>query len=625
VYNGRIILYVDGLLQTDTADLDTGEMITVDSSDGPFMGDLPGDTEQVYGILDEIRISNIGRSMSWIVAEFRNQNNPSTFYSISEEIPIQASEFAHRKDIVIDHTKVSADLNDFPVLIDIFDADLRTKVQPDGDDIMFKSNYHWCPHEITFFNQTYNATHAHLTAWVKTDLSSSVDTIITMYYGNPALQSQESPSAVWADYVGVWHLDESPIGTVYDSSQYNNDGTTLGSMTGSDLVSGKIGSGFELDGIDDMISVSESSSLDSMKYAGTLSIWVNWVDSSDGDWQRIMTTTDRFGPPNDGFEWAVQDDGDLYFYPWGGGSGDYNLATNPCTDGIWQYLAVTLDYSTKSVQLYLDGELLSLSIEQVPSVWTQLASLDDWLWGGNDVYANQQFQGKFDEIRTSNAIRSLEWILTEYNNQYSPNTFYSIQSEERTSGYEIIFTTSSESSVTIGVQSSLGVQTPAYTYAEDFTSGTSFSIVNDSLPIWTAGMLISPPPEVETVSFEISYPEGEWWPFSVTSPSGIEIAYSIDWTCFDGRLIVNSTAIEEYGMWQIRFLDRNHVLDTQMGLAGGPYAPTSEFSIGEDIQFRVWSSGTIGSAISLDITDPSGSAWYTGSTTFLGERFTLPY
>ena len=633
-------LYIDGA-EDPNSPLDITGYGSIDEVESFFINAFRSEVGGTLGYYssantDEVRVAKMALSPEWIATEFSNQNNTASFYAIGPEttpqgeyqLRIDAAEFKYRKNLVVDHTLVGEDVTDFPMLIDIYDADLRTDVQVDGDDIMFISGNNWCPHEITSFNQTYNETHAHLTAWVKTDLSASVDTIITMYYGNPDLASQECPSAVWGDYVGVWHLDESPTGTVYDSSQYNNDGTTLGSMTGSDLVPGQIGSGFELDGIDDMISVSKSSSLDSVKYAGTLSIWVNWVDSSDGGYQRILTTTDRFDPPNyqvDGFEWAVQPDGDLYFYPWGGGSGDYNLATNPFTNSIWQYVVVTLDYSTKSIQLYLDGELLSLSIEQVPSVWTQLASLDDWLWGGNDVITDSQILGNFDEIRASNAIRSLGWILTEYNNQYSPNSFYSIESEEQISDNEIVVTTNSGSSVTIGIQFSLGIQTSTYTYAEDFTLGTSFSIVNDSLPIWTAGVLVSPPPEVDTASFEISYPEGEWWPFSVTSPSGIELAYSTDWTCFDGRLIVNSTAIEEYGMWRIRFLDRNHVLDTQMGLAGGSYAPTSEFSIGEDMQFRVWSSGTIGSTISLELTDPSGSTWYTGSTTFQGERFALPY
>ena len=595
------------------------------------------------GAIDEVRVMNKALTAEWISTEYKNQNNPASFYTIGPETTpqleyqsdVNAAEFKYRKDLIVDHTMVGEDLTDFPMLVDIYDTDLRTEVQADGDDIMFKSGYYWCPHEITLFDQTYNETHAHLIAWVKVDLSASVDTIISMYYGNPDLTSQQNPSAVWGNYVGVWHLDENPTGTVYDSSQYDNDGTTLGSMTGSDLVPGQVGSGFELDGIDDMINISESSSLDSMNDAGTLSLWINWVDSSnDLGIQRILSTSNRFianptPPPNylqvDGFEWGVQLDGDCFFYPWGGNGNDYNLVTNPFSNNQWHFVALTLDYSTKSVKMFLDGTLLTLQTENVPSLWTQLANLGDWLWGGNNVVPNYQVQGEFDEIRASNDIRSSDWILTEYNNQYSPNTFYSIKSENLVSGNEIVLTTSSETSVTIGIQSSLGVQIPTQTYAKDFTLGTSFSIVNGSLPIWSAGVLVSPPSELDSVSFEISYPDGEWWPFSVTNPSDIEKTYATDWTCFNGRLIVNSSAVDEYGMWQIQFLDRNHVLDTQMGPAGGPYATSNQFSLGEDIQFRVWSSGTTGSTISLELTDPSGSTWYTGSTTFQGNRFTLPY
>ncbi len=640
-YDGFYLkVYKNGTLASNQLIPSTPSIIS--NNEPLYIGYESDYSDYFLGEIDEARISTSAKPETWIQTEFNNQYDPASFYSIGEETAlqeeyqpeVQITDFKHKKDLIVDHTKVSADLNDFPMLIDIFDTDLRTDVQPDGDDIMFKTGYVWCPHEVTFFDQTYNSTHAHLIAWVKVDLSSSVDTTITMYYGNPSLSAQERPDAVWSNYVGAWHLDGNPSETVYDSSPYNNDGVTLGSMSGSDLVPGQVGNGFELDGIDDMINVSESYSLDSVKYAGTLSLWINWVDSSDGGYQRIMTTSDRFilnpSPPptliqDDGFEWAVQLDGDNYFYPWGGDSIDYNLVTNPFTNNIWHHLVLTLDYTTKSVVIYLDGTPLTLAIENVPSQWTQLASLGDWQWGATHLDAASHFQGKFDEIRVANTVRTPEWILTEYINQYDPSSFYSLGAEEQVGAEGFIFTTDSESSVTIGVELSLGVQTTTLSYAEDFSLGTSFSILNGSLPIWTAGVMVSPPSELEAVSFDVSYPEGEWWPFSVRSPSGMEKTFATDWTCFDGKLIVGASAIDEYGMWKIQFLDRNHVLDMRMGPVGGPYSQTDDFSIGENIEYRVWSSGTIGSTISLELTNPSGSTWYSGSTTFQGQRFALPY
>ncbi len=53
--SGRIKLYVDGVEETDEADAHAGLTITIDG-DGPFIGDLPGNTEQVHGILDDVRL-----------------------------------------------------------------------------------------------------------------------------------------------------------------------------------------------------------------------------------------------------------------------------------------------------------------------------------------------------------------------------------------------------------------------------------------------------------------------------------------------------------------------------------------------------------------------------------------
>ena len=48
-----------------------------------------------------------------------------------------------------------------------------------------------------------------------------------MYYGNPSVANQEDVTNVWdANYVGVWHLDETPSdgGTHADSTSNSNTG-----------------------------------------------------------------------------------------------------------------------------------------------------------------------------------------------------------------------------------------------------------------------------------------------------------------------------------------------------------------------------------------------------------------
>ncbi|MHA2302812.1 MAG: LamG-like jellyroll fold domain-containing protein, partial [Candidatus Thorarchaeota archaeon] len=307
--------------------------------------------------------------------------------------------------------------------------------QADGDDILFIQNGIIVAHEVQSFDQNYDASNGRLIAWAKVNLSSTVDTTITMYYGNPLVGPQERPTEVWSDdYLGVWHLEETPTGALHeidDSTSYENDGTAEGATLGyAGKTNAKVGSGLSFDEVDDLIRMNDSASLDSMAASGTFQLWILWDNAADGDWQSIMVSSNAFtGAPNDGYEWAVQDDGDYYYYPWRGDGSCYNLASNPFTNQQWHHLAVTMDYSTRTVSSYLDGNPISFVVVNCLAFWTQIASSDDILWGGHPLQANRYFDGVFDEIRASSTVRSEEWLSTEFANQNSPSTFYSVGSE----------------------------------------------------------------------------------------------------------------------------------------------------------------------------------------------------
>jgi hypothetical protein len=50
-----------------------------------YLGDNNANTRLFNGSIDEIRVSSIARSSSWISTEYANQNSPSTFYTIGTE------------------------------------------------------------------------------------------------------------------------------------------------------------------------------------------------------------------------------------------------------------------------------------------------------------------------------------------------------------------------------------------------------------------------------------------------------------------------------------------------------------------------------------------------------------
>jgi len=107
------------------------------------------------------------------------------------------SAWRYRKAIAIDANDVTADLTDFPVLVDLgADADLASDAQADADDILFTSSNGTTKlnHEI----ETFTSATGELVAWVKVpNLSSSADTVLYMYYGNAAAANQQTASGVW--------------------------------------------------------------------------------------------------------------------------------------------------------------------------------------------------------------------------------------------------------------------------------------------------------------------------------------------------------------------------------------------------------------------------------------------
>ncbi len=328
---------------------------------------------------------------------------------------------------------MAGDVSDFPVLITLnVDAELASQALANGDDIVFTAadGATQLAHEIEYFDEATGT----LRAWVKTDLSASVDTAIYMYYGNAAATNQENAAGVWgSNYVGVYHLDESPTGVageLVDSSGNGNHAATQGAMDASDSVVTAMGQGLAFDGANDMLRIPDSSSLDGLNDAATFSLWINFVDAADGDHQIVMSSANRFSE-GDGYEWASQGDGDHFFYPDATSpDGNYNLGLNPFTNGQWHHLAATMDYATKEVKIYVDGTPMTFSYEGVPGRWTDLTSSGDLLWGGNPDRASRFFQGMMDEIRLADVVRSQEWIQTEVNNQTNPGAFLTVGTAE---------------------------------------------------------------------------------------------------------------------------------------------------------------------------------------------------
>jgi hypothetical protein len=129
-----------------------------------------------------------------------------------------------------------------------------------------------------------------------------------------------------------------------------------------------------------------------------------------------------------GVELSTQAGGDFYYYPASAGGNNYNLVTNPFADATWHHVAVSHEFATKTVAIYIDGVAQTFAITNVPTAWQNVFTAADWYWGGLPAMA--RFAGTLDEVRVANVVRSPDWIATEYANQSSPGTFYTVTPAE---------------------------------------------------------------------------------------------------------------------------------------------------------------------------------------------------
>ncbi len=331
----------------------------------------------------------------------------------------------------------------FPVLIDSTLLYLRTtanggKVKnANGYDIIFTSDQAGATqlaHEI----EQYDAVTGDVAFWVRIE-SLAATTSIYMFYGNSGIATFQGDvtsngvTGVWDnDYEGVWHLNEDVVdeasgATHFDSTSNNNDGIQQGNVE----VAAKIADGQDFDGANDYIEDADGELYLNGLTAFTVSLWI----------QSNVTGTDRgfiIGKTPDN-----QDDVFTFRYDSKGNDGggtdvikaaitvsgqfqEYESASNVQTTA-WQYL--TWIWSSGNDQaLYIDATLDTPTF--VGPTRTGSISGTDRFRIAQGAKNPPNWNGRVDEVRLSSVIRSTPWIETEYNNQFTPSTFYLLRAEE---------------------------------------------------------------------------------------------------------------------------------------------------------------------------------------------------
>src|SRR5713101_5801564 len=319
--------------------------------------------------------------------------------------------YLYRRTITIDHTKVpNTDQMNFPALISGTYSYLATTgnggnvTNANGYDIIFTSDANGS-NPLAFERESYNASTGAVNFWVKVPtVSHSSDTVIYMFYGNSSVTTDQSNKmAVWdSNHKGVWHLPDGTTLSAADSTSNSNTGT----ITSTTAATGQIDGGASFNGSTSRIDISgivNSSLLPNY----TVEVWLN----------RNATQPTGYGTfisrhPSGG--------GNQYFLVTSGGTvyrWDGFPATQTISANAWHHVVYTYDGTTE--RFYIDGAAAGSNVATLS--WDP----DNWRFGMN-TGGYRQYSGLIDEVRISNAVRSADWISTEYNNQSSPLTFYSV-------------------------------------------------------------------------------------------------------------------------------------------------------------------------------------------------------
>ncbi len=343
--------------------------------------------------------------------------------------------YTYKKKITIHHEKVggTSNLSGFAVLINIVgDANLKGTsfaghVQhTDGYDIIFKdASNNQIAHQI----EQYSSAGGTLLAWVKVPiLDYNTDTIIWIHYGNGAISAPtENPAAVWVNYAGVWHMEENPTASapqMKDSTANANHGSATthswNPWISSDRVQGQIGQAlyfYDHGGSTKQIEVQDDDSLDCTTGI-TMQAWIKPYSIEEEE-RPILKKYDTYkidasrsyNITPDGYVY-IEDEGWLAEHP-----------PDPLTNNNWQHLVSTWDSSDGVLRIYVDG--LERSTDETSKSDPRIRVSDGVL-----RISKKNSDHIVDEVRVSCSARSAGWIGTEYNNQFSPSTFYSIGPEE---------------------------------------------------------------------------------------------------------------------------------------------------------------------------------------------------
>jgi hypothetical protein len=320
-----------------------------------------------------------------------------------------------------------ADLIDFPVYVNTDDLgnNFYESVRNDCGDVRITSadGLAEIPREVVFCDGSNGEIH-----FKAPFLSASNDTDFYIYFGNSSATDYDysdtyGRNAVWSGYEAVWHMSQTS--SLVDSTGVYDSVSASGTRT---LIDGRVGKGVALSGNGRFSMGNVLDKGGTVPY--TLSAWF-YLNSNPAVNQAIAGKNTTSSPFK-GYELIIGDTsrfgtniGSHY------GTGQYvsrRTSLNSINTITWYHGVATYNGSKThgGINVYRDG-IVNNNLN-AGAGWTSgnSSSAANWTIGSRNNSSQLPFAGRVDEVRLSNVVLSADWIATEYNNQFSPSTFYTV-------------------------------------------------------------------------------------------------------------------------------------------------------------------------------------------------------
>jgi hypothetical protein len=334
--------------------------------------------------------------------------------------------FGYYTPVTIDHTKCGAsDSSNFPVLFNTVNA--RFKTVANGGHVQNSSGFDIRPYSdsglttaLSFELERYNASTGEVVMWIKeSTVSHTSDTVYYLGYGDSGISTDGSSGATWSNsFLVVYHLK--------DGTTLNTNDSVAGSINliNNNSVTAAAG---QIDGGAGFLSASsqylENGSLTGATGAVTVSGWVNATSFPNA--YNAVTGYNRNTPTVQAMIW-VKSTGKLTMFVQATGSVGFDgTGTTTLSTSTWYYLVLTYNVTSGMVGY------INAAVEKTVSPNGNLitSAVPAISVGRDSVTAGRFWNGSLDEARVATVARSADWVTTEYNNQNSPSTFYTLGTE----------------------------------------------------------------------------------------------------------------------------------------------------------------------------------------------------